>query len=74
MKANERQKVTDSELLTTIKQIQDPCFTAAELSERLPLTRQGINGRLHRLEEGGLIDHKRSGSGQVWWIVDQPDS
>lgn len=72
--SSKRQKVTDAKLIRRIKEAPDPFVTASELSEQLPLSRQQINGRLRDLEEQGIADRKKCGSGQGWWIINYPSS
>jgi len=67
-------KVSDAELVNHILQDDDPFITAKELSEKLPMSRQGINNRLNDLEESGVLEKKSTGSGMGWWVSSDHDS
>jgi len=68
-----RQKeVTDDEIVVAVMDTEGPFATAEELSERLPMSRQGINNRLRDLQDQGLLKRKQCGSGYGWWVVREP--
>ena len=61
----------EGEVIRLFKQAQEPVLTAAEISEQLGMTRQGVNYRLKQLEEKGKVSRKKIGSRAVaWWLVE----
>lgn len=66
---SKQQKVTDVEIITLLKEASDPFVTAKEVSEQLPITSQRANQRLANLEGDGIVDRKKCGSGQGWWLT-----
>jgi len=67
---DDRSKVSEREFLSEIVQHPDPIVTATELSDRLPITPQAVNGRLNRLEQDGYVNSKEAGSAaRVWWLT-----
>jgi DNA-binding Lrp family transcriptional regulator len=66
----QRKRVTDQDILEEFRQSPDAFLTAAEIAESIPMTRQGVNNRLKRLEEEGLVKRKKAGSRAVgWWLA-----
>jgi biotin operon repressor len=72
-KASGRREVADDRIITAVRDTEEPFATAEELSERLDISRQGINQRLRRLREQGFLERKQCGSGYGWWVVERID-
>lgn len=70
-KASERREVADDRIISAVRDTAEPFATAEELSERLNISRQGVNQRLRRLREEGFLERKQCGSGYGWWVVDK---
>jgi predicted transcriptional regulator len=62
------QKVTDDQILAEFRRAKAPYLTAAELAERLSMTRQGIHDRLLELHSGGELNRKKTGRTVGWWL------
>jgi len=64
-------KVADETILQEIALHPDPVVTAAELSNHLNYTADGVRRRLHGLEDEGLVESRQVGANAVvWWITD----
>ncbi|WP_256546752.1 winged helix-turn-helix domain-containing protein [Halobellus inordinatus] len=58
-------------VIQIFKESEDPVLTAAEIAERIGMTRQGANYRLKQLQEQDVVDRKKIGSRAVaWWLVE----
>lgn len=62
--------MTDDELLSFIRNYEDPCLTASELSDEFDLTNDAINYRLYKLKDAGKLETKSVGaSARVWYVT-----
>lgn len=64
--------VSDYEILRAldraVREAASPVVTTGEITERLPIKREGAGRRLNELAENGLIERKQVGASYVWWI------
>ncbi|RLM83845.1 winged helix-turn-helix transcriptional regulator [Halobellus sp. Atlit-38R] len=67
------QKVSDEEIISVIKEIEEPVVSASEVASRLGITRTSANMRMKRLRQKGMLSRKNVGNGYVWWLNTQPD-
>jgi predicted transcriptional regulator len=65
------QKVSDEQILAVFHDSGDPVVTAKEISQSVPLTRQGVLKRLAELSDEGRVDRKKTGRDVVWWAVEE---
>jgi len=62
--------VTDDEIVEAAQSIDDPCFTAREIEEKIDLNSVGqVRTRLNSLVDNGVMARKFSGSGNVYWLI-----
>jgi len=67
------EKVTDQDVLKAFDAADAPFMTAGELATVLPISRSGVNQRLRRMREAGLVGRKETGSRAVgWWAEVAP--
>lgn len=68
-------KVTDEEILATMREIPEPIVTASELADRLPIGRRAVRERLSNLTEEGVVERKQVGArAVVWWCTASQDA
>lgn len=61
-------KVSDQELLSIIRESDDPVVTATEIAEQIEIGRRSTYDRLVKLEERGEVRSKKvGGRTTVWW-------
>lgn len=61
-------RVNDVDLLKQIVLYPDPVVTAAELSEHVDYSPDGVRRRLHDLEGKGFVKSRKVGANAVvWW-------
>lgn len=66
------QKVTTDEVLKTLRNVDEPVGTAAELAKKLDVSSQTVVRRLEELEHDRVVERKRVGANAVvWWIADK---
>ena len=64
--------ISDEEILREIALSPDPVVTATEISNRIEMTRQGVNNRLDTLCEEGLVRKKSVGAkAVVYWLSEE---
>jgi predicted ArsR family transcriptional regulator len=64
--------VSDDRILDEMTNSPGPIATASDLSDRLPLSRDGVRRRLMKLEEQGVIQSRVVGANAKVWF--RPDS
>mgnify|MGYP000538863324 CR=1 FL=1 len=69
--AGRKRQLSDLRILQAVLLAPDPIVTAPELTERLEMSRQGLNPRLSELTKRGLLNRRKVGSrAVVYWITD----
>lgn len=53
--------------MKAVREIEPEPATTREVADRLGYTISGTVRRLKRLEERGVVKHKQSGSGYIWF-------
>jgi CTP-dependent riboflavin kinase len=66
--AGRRPTVTDEEVIREIALVSGPVAVSSELTDRLGMSRQGVDKRLRDLEDRGLLESKIAGRTRIWWI------
>lgn len=66
--------VTSEDIVETIRDVQNPVATVAEVAEFLPIGRRAVLKRLNELHEEGRVDRKDVGARSAVWWVEEPDS
>lgn len=61
------QQVSDEDILTLFRDSQLP-MTAPELSQELPITRQGVHKRVKKMAAQGTLEKKETGSTTIYWL------
>jgi len=69
--AGRDKEVADVEFLLVFLADPAPVLTAAEIGERVGMTRQGAHSRLESLEQRGLVDSAMKASARVWWLTEK---
>jgi len=66
--------VSDTKILTYMRESDDPAFTAGELAEQFEMTTEGVRNRLQQLIESGDVFSKKPGKRTViyWARCDHP--
>lgn len=65
--------VTEQDILKAFDRADAPFLTAAELGEKLGVSRQSANYRLKRMREKETVDRKQTGARAVaWWSTVAP--
>lgn len=71
MCAGRSEKMTDEQILESIRNHDDKAVTAVELSDELELTSTRICQRLNKLNELDKVRKKKvGGRAVVWWLQD----
>lgn len=66
-----KKTISDAEFLREMRLLPDPVVTAGEVSERVDMTRQGVNSRLDEMVDSGYVKRKEVGSrAVVYWLTD----
>ncbi len=61
-------RVSDEEILATLREADSPVLSTADVAESLPIARRTTLNRLKQLRERGLVDsHAVGGRNTVWW-------
>jgi len=72
MTRGRQRTVSDLEIIKTIEGVMhesgDPCVTVKEVEPHLQIGRQQVNDRMEMMQQEGIVDYKKSGSGKVWWV------
>ena len=61
--------MTDDEILTFIREHEDPVVTAKEIANEFDVTNGAVNYRLGKLERRGKVRPKEAGSSAVVWYL-----
>ena len=61
-------KVSDDDILRSIKKHRSPAVGVTDLAEKLPVTRQALYQRLVSLEEDGLVKKYKVTRDVVWYL------
>lgn len=61
-------KVSNHEILVAGRDIPEPVFTSTEVGKRVGMSQQGVDKRLRKLEEEGLLCTAMKGSSRIWWL------
>ena len=62
-------RVTDDEILQLFRDTDDPVLSTAEVTEQVPIKRNGTYKRLSGLRDDGQLTGKNiGGRNTVWWI------
>jgi DNA-binding Lrp family transcriptional regulator len=68
-------KVTDQELIHTIRTDARPFATARSVADEVSLSRERVRQRLNRLAEEGSVERAKVAGGIVlYWLEDSPFS
>jgi predicted transcriptional regulator len=59
--------VSEGELLMAIKKIGEP-FGAGEVASHVDIDAPQVKNRLEPLIDGGIIEHKKIGGQNVYWV------
>jgi len=66
-------EVSEQDILLVFDSTEEPFMTASEIADELPITRDTVLRRLKRMEEKGLVGHKKAGARAVgWWAEVAP--
>lgn len=66
----QEQKVTYDNIISFIREHEDPCVTASEIASEFDMTNQGANYRLDQLKKRGEVEEKVAGaSAKVWYAL-----
>jgi Mn-dependent DtxR family transcriptional regulator len=60
--------VSDEEILDVIRTADPPFLGTREISNELPIKKNGTLNRLNELEEAGEVRSKKVGTVLIWWI------
>lgn len=61
------QQVTDEELMTVLRNRDEPFATAADVAEEVAIGRRAVHNRLHGLMKEGYINARKIGNRVVWY-------
>jgi hypothetical protein len=71
-KRGRKPRVTDEEVLSVLRESDDPVLSTAEVADELPIKRRATLTRLRRLAEGGVLTRKQTGGrNTIWWLADE---
>jgi len=64
-------KLMTDDIVTTVRRMNDPVFTAVEIAEATGVTRPTVHKRLREMEKSGEVRRKEVGSrAVVFWLSD----
>lgn len=61
-------EISDETILKVIRSADDPVVTTPEISEQLPMTRQGVAKRLRQLADEGRVNRKKPNRDVFYWL------
>ena len=67
-------RVPDEDILSVLREADDPVLSTAEVADRLPIERRSTLNRLRSLEEQELVESKQIGGRNTVWWLSSPDS
>lgn len=68
---DQRQKVSDKDIISTLRKHSDPVLTTSEIAEELPIGQRATYNRLQSLSDEDQVEQKKVGArGIIWWPTD----
>ncbi|QSX00732.1 winged helix-turn-helix domain-containing protein [Haloterrigena alkaliphila] len=62
-------RVPDEDILSVLRESDDPVLSTAEVADRLPIERRSTLNRLRALEEQEFVESKQiGGRNTIWWL------